>query len=331
MPSCADPTVAVIAVVYGEPCDRLSRMGRAIAEQDYRGPIELVLAAPRADHERVALGLGRWSRGEVRLVDNPTGSRTVGLNECIEATTADYVVRVDARSIVGTDHVRRCVDRLRTDPTVMVAGAHQVTAVAPTARPKAAGIARALRNRWLLGHADYRDPAASGATDTVYLGAFRSRDLHQHPYDERLTANEDFDLCQRMRGAGGIVWLEPGLDVGYEPRDEWRKLFAQYQLFGRSKVSRWRRTGTGPNARQVMALGAAGLGVLLVTGSIRRPLLLAAGALVGATAVFVSDEISTGPDRVVVRAAALPAHAVIESGWLVGILREWLRPTVPVR
>ena len=143
------------------------------------------------------------------MLENPGGSRTVGLNRCIDAALGEYVVRVDARSVLAPDHVRRTIARLAADSTVGVVGGHQIPWTPDPATARAAGIERALRNRWLLGNADYRDPAASGPTDTVYLGSFRTAELRRLRYDEALTANEDFDLCRRIRDAGRRVWLEP--------------------------------------------------------------------------------------------------------------------------
>jgi len=182
-----------------------------------------------------------------------------------------------------------------------------------------------LRNRWLLGNADYRDPAASGPTDTVYLGAFRTAELRRVRYDESLTANEDFDLCRRVRDSGRRIWLEAGLDVRYEPRATWTGMWRQYEAFGRSKTVLWRSTGARPARRQVCALLAAGTGVALAAGAIRRPVVLAAGATALVGSVLLTDELTAGRAPVRVRVAALPAHLAVEGGWLFGIARGLMR------
>ena len=152
-----------------------------------------------------------------------------------------------------------------------------------------AGIARALQNRWLLGNAAYRDPSAFGAVDTVYLGAFRSAEARAIRYDERLDANEDFDLCHRYRDRDATVWLDPDLDVRYEPRRTWDELFSQYQSFGRAKVHMWQTTASKPNPRQYASILAAGGAVVVLAAGLRSPAIL------------------------------LAAHVAIELGWLIGI------------
>jgi hypothetical protein len=320
----SDATVTVVAVTMGEPVARLRRMIGAVARQDHTGPLHLVVAAPRADHARIQQALVGWDRGLVRLVENPGGSRTAGLNRCIDAAVGEYVVRVDARSVLAPDHVRRTVARLAADSTVGAVGGHQVPWTPPPASARAAGIERALRNRWLLGNADYRDPTASGPTDTVYLGSFRGAELRRLRYDEALTANEDFDLCRRMRDAGRRVWLEAGVDVRYEPRTTWSGLRHQYEAFGRSKVVLWRRTGSRPAPRQLCAIVAAGTGALLTVAAARRPTVLAAGVTAAIGAVLVTDELTAGRAPLRVRVAALPAHAAVEGGWVLGIVRGLL-------
>jgi succinoglycan biosynthesis protein ExoA len=319
MPS-SEPVVSVIAVTRDEPVDRLVRMIDAVAGQDAPFPIEFVLAAPAGDHADVQRALVGWDHGPVQLLDNPSGSRTVGLNRCLDAASGRFTVRIDARAAIAPDHVTRCVARLAANPSVVVVGGHQCAAPT-TGGSAAAGIARALRNPWLLGHAAYRDPLASGSVDTVYLGAFRTKDVRRFRYDEGLDANEDFELCRRIRTAGGTVWLEAGLDVRYEPRAGWRDLERQYESFGRAKVAFWRRSGTRPGRRQLTALAAAALGASFAAAAVRRPPVFAAGVATAATLALVTDELGSGTEPLAVRLSALPAHVAIESGWLLGIIR----------
>ena len=136
----SDATVTVVAVISGEPVDRLRRMIGGVAAQDHRGPLHLVIAAPRGDHATIQAALVGWDRDDVRLLENAGGSRTVGLNRAIAVATGEFVVRVDARSLLAPDHVRRCVARLAADPTVGAVGGHQVPWVPPSAPTRTAGI-----------------------------------------------------------------------------------------------------------------------------------------------------------------------------------------------
>lgn len=319
MPS-SEPTVTLFGVTYHEPRDRLQRLRDSLVEQDFDGTMELLIAAPDADHADLHEVFGSWTRGPVRVLANPTGSRTVGLNAGLDAAGGDYAVRVDARSRLTPGHVRRCVQRLVETPTVGVVGGHQMACVEPAAPVVSLGIARALQNRWLLGNAAYRDPGASGSVDTVYLGAYRTVDARAIRYDERLDANEDFDLCRRYRNGRATVWLEADLDVNYEPRRTWEELFRQYRSFGSAKVQMWRMTGSRPDPRQYAGVLAAASAVVVLATGLRSPAIPLAAAAAGIGVVLTTDHVvGAGSAPVRVRVAALPAHVAIELGWLSGI------------
>jgi succinoglycan biosynthesis protein ExoA len=319
MPS-SDVTTSVIAVLAGEPSARVAAMLDAVAAQDAPGAMEMIVAAPPADHAELRPLLACWGRGPVTLLDNPGGSRSRGLNACIAAARGRIVVRVDARSRVTHDHVRRCLARLDAEPTVTIVGGHQLATVSADAGVRARGIARALRHPNLVGGAPYRRPAASGDVDTVYLGAFRRDDAVA--YDEALAANEDYDVCARVRAAGGTVFLEPGLDVAYEPRTRYRGLFAQYAAFGAAKAAYWRFRASRPRGRQLAALTLVPVAIAgaLILG-LRWPVTLPVLALVAGATYLLLDAIGErGPASLRTRLAAVTAHVVIETGWCVGIV-----------
>jgi hypothetical protein len=318
--------VAVVMVVRGEPADRLQRALDALAGQKGCAEFAVYIAAPEEDLPALhALVIGGAVRAVIPVA-SPSGARCAGLNLAIRAADAEVVVRVDARSRLHPDHVARCVARLADDANIGVVGGVQW----PCARTEDAGergTVRSLRNRWLLGNARYRRPGASGPVDTVYLGAFRRRELLDlGGYDERLHANEDFELCGRYVDAGKVVWLEEDQLVDYEPRVGAAALFAQYQDFGESKVTYWRTTGSPPNGRQLLALGLAGAGALALLGSIRRPRRAVALAAGGIVAVAVIDHVADPhePDPRV-RARACLASVATTTGWLWGVVRGALR------
>jgi succinoglycan biosynthesis protein ExoA len=314
-------TATVIMTLRDESQDRVDRALAAARAQTIDGPYEIVVALAAADRERLRLP------DEIVVADNPTGGRSRGLNAAATEATGTFVCRIDARSLPPVDSVARCVRRLQLHPEVGVVGAVQ--------RPRplasgvvAQGIARALANPWALGGAPYRRLEGSGPVDTVYLGAYRRDELlHIGGFDERLDANEDFELCQRYRDAGRAVWLEEGLVVDYEPRASVADLWQQYEAFGRAKVRYWRLTGERPNARQRAAITAGAAALVAAVGAARRPrrgALLAAAGIAGIAAL---DHVA-GPAEgsLGVRAVATASYGVIVGGWLAGATREALLP-----
>ena len=325
-PVTAAAGVGVVMVVRGEPRERVARALAAVAAQQGTDGITVYLAAPREDHATLATLRPGGAVRAVRLVDNPDGARSCGLNRAAAVAGEPVLVRVDARSEIPPGYVAACARRL-DDPEIGMVGGVQWPVAPADAGPAAAGIARALRNRWLLGNAAYRRPDAHGPVDTVYLGAYRCDELLDlGGYDERLAANEDYDLAQRYLDAGRTVWLEEGQPVRYEPRADWAGLARQYHAFGEAKVRYWRRTGRGPNARQLLALGGlAGAGVATAALA-RRPrrLLVLAGAAVAGVAIV--DHLADPTERApLVRARACAASTVIVGAWFTGVVTGALR------
>jgi succinoglycan biosynthesis protein ExoA len=316
-------TVAVIMVLHDEPLPRVQRALDALSAQRGVDPFDVLIAAP---WRQAAKLLSVETHGAVRaliFVENPSGARSAGLNVARRAARSDIVVRVDARSVVRFDHVARCVDRLRDDARVGVVGGVQYPeAYSPSLRVR--GIARGLRNRWMLGNASYRRAHAAGPVDTVYLGAFRRDELARiGGYDERLDANEDFELCARYRSDGKVVWLEQELVVGYEPRSSLTALGQQYYAFGASKVRFWRATGGRPNARQRVALVAGGTVAVVAVVSLRAPRMFGALALGAVAGIAAADHLADPAERDPrVRAHAWVANVVVLGGWLAGVATE---------
>jgi hypothetical protein len=251
----ASVSIAVIAVVAGEPLDRLERLGEALARQS-GVVVDVVVAAPPADRADIEAAFRpRGAIASLVHVDNPTGTRSPGLNRALEAVHARFVCRVDARSLPDSEYVGRCVSRLEAQPAIGIVGGHQ-RPMSLSPRVVARALARVLADPIAAGGAAYRRPTASGAVDTVYLGAFRTEELRAiGGWDERLAANEDFELSDRYRAGGQTVWLEEGIDVGYECRDRLSSVWNQYQAFGTAKVTYWRVTKSRPRLRQVVGVG----------------------------------------------------------------------------
>lgn len=318
--------ISVVVVVRAEAPDRIDRLFHAVASSTGVGDVEVVIAAPQADLNAIIVPEPNGALGAVRLVENPTGERSAGLNLATATATGQYICRLDARSRPPADHLRRCIDALAADPRIAVVGGRQAPVPGSTSA-LALGIARALRNPWVLGGARYRRPDASGSVDTVYLGSFRRSDLLAiGGWDERLSANEDFDLCARFRADGGVIWLEAGLAVDYEARTSLGALLEQYHAFGRSKVAFWRLGGRRPALRQVVAIaGGIALSIAIAT-SVVRPRRLGAVVMGGLCAVAVVDHIADPEEpQPAVRAYAIVASVAVVTSWLSGIARALVR------
>lgn len=327
--TAAGAEVCVLIPARDEAAD-IERCLDAVLAQDVGvGRLEVIVVdgasrdgtAVSAHARLAAAGVARFA-----VLTNDQATTPSNLNLGLAVVASPIVCRVDARSVIPPHYVRRCREVLDARPEVRVVGGAQV-AVPRDASARSAGIARALNNRFTMGMARYRRGAASGPTDTVYLGAFRTDELRAAGgWDEAFLTNQDFELNRRM-GRDGVVWFSDDLEVGYLPRRDVGELVRQYVRFGGWKAHYWRSTGDRPGARQLVALamGPIGLLGLWIVGRLgwRGRAVAALVGLVGATAVEVKGS-ATPPAGPAGHAWALPAMAATSGGWLWGAWRGLL-------
>lgn len=298
----------------------------AVAAQDWPWERLEVLVVDGSSHDataelaRRALAGLPLARGEV--LHNEQGTTPSSLNVGLAEAKGDVVCRVDVRSFIPSHYVRSCVDILRR-PDVAVVGGAQVARAAPGAGTVARGIARALCNPWAMGGARYRRRVASGPTDTVYLGAFRTDQLRTAGgWDERLGTNQDYELNRRM-GRQGFVWYEASLKVEYCPRATLRDLARQYRRFGRWKAASWLELHATIVPRQVALVAGPPLGAAVTWRLLRhRPGLAISVAVAGGLALDVA---AGGHASLADRSVAVVAMGLVAGAWWEGVVEQAAR------
>lgn len=324
------PTVTVVIPARNEERDIEACLHSVLAQDWPRDRMEIIVvdggSTDRTARRAQAVLDDAGVRGKV--VENPVGATPSNLNVGLQLATGAYLCRVDARSRLPERYISRCVAVLEARPDAKVVGGAQV-ALARDDTPTAQGIARALNNRYAMGLSRYRRGAASGPSDTVYLGFFRTEQVRAvGGWDEALPTNQDFDLNQRMGGRSS-VWFEAGIDVGYIPRPDLRSLWQQYVRFGRWKVRYWRHTATRPRPRQLVLLSVPGVAiaswiVALVAAPRRARALLGVAPIV---LLGVLDAIGSRDGRAGVSARVVSVLAIlaVSGGWTTGVWRELAR------
>jgi succinoglycan biosynthesis protein ExoA len=288
---------------------------------------ELVVAC--AD-EVTAAAVREQARGDVRVrvVPNPDGTTPAALNRAVAASRHPVVIRIDAQSRIPADYRQRLVTLLATTGAVNVGGRQ----VALVTQGFQAAVGLAMNSPFGHGGAAYRGPAAQGtlrAVDTVYLGAFRRDALDQvGGFDERFTTNQDAELNERLRRAGGTVLLDPSLEVGYLPRASVRALARQFRAYGRGRRATARRHPGSLRPRQLAApvlVGSLAAGAVLALigpavgapGWTAVPLLLTAG---GYGSLVLAAASRTAAGRLRSAPAVALALATMHLAWGTGFL-----------
>ena len=230
---------------------------RALAAQDYDGPME-VIVADGSDGPATAEA-ARASLPGVRVVANPARIAAAGVNQALAAARHPVVVRCDARCVLPPDYVRLAVAALGRAGAANVGGRLVPAGETPFER----AVALAMSSRFGSGGPRYRTGGPPGPVDTVPLGAFRREVLEAAGgFDATLARNEDYELNWRLRAAGGTVWFDPALSVRYRPRGTVSALARQYFDYGRWKRVVLRRH---PRSLRVRHLAAPALVLGLFT------------------------------------------------------------------
>lgn len=161
------------------------------------------------------------SRYPVRVLDNPERITPRALNLAIEAARGDYILRVDAHSILQPGYIETLIEFLEAHPGAWGAGG-QMTTEPETPGPFADPIAAVLSHRFGVGNSGFRTLgglAEPVRVDTVFNCCWR-RDAFRRIglFHEQLVRSQDIELSRRIAQAGGTLWLVPQARTTYFAR-----------------------------------------------------------------------------------------------------------------
>jgi glycosyltransferase involved in cell wall biosynthesis len=221
------PKVSVIMPVLNEE-HHLTAAVASVLAQNFDGELLIALGPSTDGTDKVAAKLAK-SDARIRLVPNPRGLTTVGMNLCIKQARRDYIVRVDAHSEPTPNYISRGVEILNETGADLLGGVMAARGKTLFQR----SVAWAYNSRFGLGGAAYHVGGKAGEAESAYLGIFRKSALERvSGYDESIIRGEDWDLAQRIKAAGSLVWFSPELSVIYWPRSSWTGLVKQFYSTG---------------------------------------------------------------------------------------------------
>ena len=289
---------------------------RAVLGQDYDGHLEVVVA-DGSDDCRMSRALLRCFPS-VRVVPNPARETAAGLNAAIGAARGDVIVRCDAHAVLPSEYVREVVLALERTGAACVGGMQVPVGGTRFGRAVAMSMSSPLGS----GDSRYKIGGREGASETVYLGAWRRDTLLQvGGFDETLVRNQDYDLSWRLRQRGDLVWLLPGLRVKYRPRDNVLSLGRQYFDYGW-----WKAVALGKHPRSLrtrqlapvtLLTGISASAVFLLLGHVAAGLVLPSVYL----AALLTGALVMGCRRREPAAALLPlALSVMHLSWGLGFV-----------
>ncbi|MEA2332865.1 MAG: succinoglycan biosynthesis protein ExoA [Thermoleophilaceae bacterium] len=325
-------TISVVAPVRNEGSN-VDVFVSDLAAQDFGGELEVLVADGNSDDGSAdrLLAAGRAAGLDLRVLENPAGWVSHGLNACIREARGDLIVRLDCHSRYSPDYLRRCAELSEQTGAWNVGGRLVPTGITPTER----AVACAMDSPF--GGIGWTRASTDGPveTDTVTFGAFRPEAFeHAGLYDETLVRNQDDEFNLRLRRAGGRIVLDPAITVMYRPRGSIARVWRQYYEYGLWKVPVMLKHRRVLTMRSVAPLAFVLATLVLLAATARFPLarrLLvfqwtlygSAGVAFAARSVRQHDESWVLVPRVL---AAFPAfHLGHGSGQIVGWLRALAR------
>jgi cellulose synthase/poly-beta-1,6-N-acetylglucosamine synthase-like glycosyltransferase len=206
---------------------------RSILDQDHRHLQILVVDGRSEDATRAVVAEVAGGDDRVEVLDNPQRTIPHALNVALQSARGRWLVRVDAHSTVPQGYVTRAVAHLRSGRWGGVGG--RKDAVAITAVGEA--IAVVLGSPLGVGGSIYHHGEQVRTVDHIPFGAYPTALLEaMGGWDERLLANEDFELDHRLRLAGHELLFDPELRIAWRARQSLGALFGQYRRYGRGKA-----------------------------------------------------------------------------------------------
>ncbi len=169
----------------------------------------------------------------VELLHNDRLNIPSSLNLALSRARGTWLVRVDAHATVPEGYVATAVARLREDRWGGVGGRKDGVGRTPAGR----AIAVAMSSRLAVGNSTYHFGTEPQEVDHLAFGAYpvaAAREIGG--WDERLTANEDFEFDYRLRQAGRRLLFDPAMVIDWHCRQALRDLFRQYRRYGSGKV-----------------------------------------------------------------------------------------------
>ncbi|MCS7091479.1 MAG: glycosyltransferase family 2 protein [Verrucomicrobiota bacterium] len=261
------PLVSVLMPVWNE-VGFIDEAIESVLQQEWpREALELIVVdGGSTDGTREKLE--RWAAEDarVRVLHNPRRIIPAALNMGLKAARGELVARLDGHGMWPRHYLRACVDHLgRTGGLAMVGGAWDCVGRGWMG----VAIARAVSSPWGVGNARYRTlppHAPPQPVDSVPFWVTRRQTFRRVGlFHEGFPCHEDYEFNYRLRRAGGVVLLLPGVRARYVVRPTLRQLARQYLRYGHWKGRFLATAPASIQARHVVPplWMATGVGLLL--------------------------------------------------------------------
>lgn len=256
MTTSGEPRVLVVIPVLNE----VEHLPGLLDQLLRHGAVEdcLIVVADGGSTDGSLLIVEAWMirDARIRLHRNSRRLQSSGVNGAARTfgQGCRYLVRIDAHAVYPDSYVRGLVAAAERTGACSV--------VVPMRTCSRGGfqtaVAAAQNSRIGTGGAAHRGGAQSGWIDHGHHALMRLSTFNAlGGYDEDFSHNEDAEYDIRLLRAGGRIWMQADLTIGYFPRTTPKALFRQYFNFGRGRARTVRLHKVRPRLRQVAPLVVA--------------------------------------------------------------------------
>lgn len=155
-------------------------------------------------------------RANIRLLENPKRIQASAINIGIQASTGEYIVRMDAHSIYDCEYVKKCVELAKDTWADNVGGIFIATGKTRIGK----AISLALSCPFGVGNSVFRLGGIDGEVETVPFGTFPRETFQKFGlFNESLARNEDNEFNHRIRSGGGKIYMSKDIKIFYNNRE----------------------------------------------------------------------------------------------------------------
>lgn len=227
------------------------------------------------------------------LIDNPDRLQSAAVNRIVRECAApahEILVRCDAHAVYPPNYVMNVAASLL---------ARDAASLATPLDAVAGGTCFQKAAAWTVdtpvgsGGSPHRGGRRSGYVAHGHHAGFRL-DMFRRlgGYDESFSHNEDAEFDHRLKLAGGRVWLDAEIRIGYQMRDSLRLLAKQYWRYGRGRAKTMMKHKMAPQLRQAAPVAnVVGLTLSLLLALIHPVFLIwpaAYGLLLAGMSIWVA-------------------------------------------
>jgi succinoglycan biosynthesis protein ExoA len=217
----------------------------AMRRQRFPGELEFLFADGGSTDRTVEI-LERLAQEDprIRVLHNPAGTVSSGLNVALRHARGRWALRMDAHTVYPEDYALLGVQRLEAGDTRWVSGPQVPKGHGPVSR----AVALALSDP--IGHGGASKWGRTGADaapefelDTgVFAGVWERATLLEYGgWDEHWPRNSDSEMAARFLGRGERLVCLPAMGAEYVPRDTLAGLWRQYFGYAKYRTRTYKR------------------------------------------------------------------------------------------